>query len=602
MSAISISSPFPTFTDVDGDPLESGYIYVGQANVDPVTFPITVYWDAALTIPAAQPIRTIGGYPARNGSPARIYANSDYSIRVTNKNGSLVYSAPAATDRFSGVVVDVDAADVAYTPAGTGAVATTVQQQLRNIQAWTVNVKDAPFYAKGDGSTDDTAAIQAALTSLNSAGGGKLWFPSGGTYIVSELTTYSNVFIDLGGSTIKQKAGAVSAPIIHGTSVTNAAIVNGKFDGNKANVTGNLAGGVQFVGSNNISIQNLDFDSIRRICINIDSCSQVNIDAVQGVNIGVAGAALGTLVAVVNNSANVKLNGASISMSDGVGAQFFNSRQVSIENYKAQTIGTDNGLVVEECTNVAIKNITASGCANHGIEVNSSTNVSIENIECFSNGVYGLMISTFTGGTEQACVGVSLKNVYCHSNGTQDIRLIGAQYLAATGLNVTGTLNITNSAGGVVTKNIDLIESTVDTLLLNSGSYIRLADCAINTLTNVGANFTINDSTSRPITGFSGSIANGGSTTIHVPTGATGAFNGLLVVGSYFIASITTQNTAAVYNLSQYGSTNVTTLSSVDGSVAGRQVTVTVSANTITLTNSTGVDCFVSASLFAVTI
>ena len=165
MSAISISSPFPTFTDVDGDPLESGYIYVGQANVDPVTFPIAVYWDAALTIPAAQPIRTIGGYPARNGSPARIYANSDYSIRVANKNGSLVYSAPAATDRFSGVVVDVDATDVAYTPAGTGAAPTTVQGKLRD----TVSVTD--FYANGvsgarvdpTGAIDSTLGIQAAI-------------------------------------------------------------------------------------------------------------------------------------------------------------------------------------------------------------------------------------------------------------------------------------------------------------------------------------------------------------------------------------------------------------------------------------------------------
>lgn len=155
MSAISISSPFPTFTDVDGDPLESGYIYVGQVNVDPVTFPVAVYWDAALTIPAAQPIRTIGGYPARNGSPARIYANSDYSIRVTNKNGSLVYSAPAATDRFSGVVVDVDATDVAYTPAGAGTVATTVQSKLRE----TLSVKD--FGVKADGVSDDWAAWTA---------------------------------------------------------------------------------------------------------------------------------------------------------------------------------------------------------------------------------------------------------------------------------------------------------------------------------------------------------------------------------------------------------------------------------------------------------
>lgn len=132
MSALSISAPFPTFTDVDGLPIESGYIYIGTANLNPETSPISVYWDAALTQLAAQPIRTVGGYPSRNGSPARIYANSNYSILVKDKNGSFVYSSNTATERYNSVVVDLTlpASSISYTLSETGATATNVQEQL----------------------------------------------------------------------------------------------------------------------------------------------------------------------------------------------------------------------------------------------------------------------------------------------------------------------------------------------------------------------------------------------------------------------------------------------------------------------------------------
>lgn len=93
MSTISIQPTYPIFTDIDGQPLENGYVWIGTLNLDPQTNPIVVYWDAALTIPAAQPIRTIGGYLSNNGSPANIYAAQEYSIRVMNKNGSVIYSA-----------------------------------------------------------------------------------------------------------------------------------------------------------------------------------------------------------------------------------------------------------------------------------------------------------------------------------------------------------------------------------------------------------------------------------------------------------------------------------------------------------------------------
>lgn len=94
MPALLIEIPFPVFPDVDGDPLDDGYVYIGTSGLNPEVSPITVYWDNTLSVPVAQPIRTINGYLSRNGSPGRLYAAiGDYSITVKNKNGSLVSSS-----------------------------------------------------------------------------------------------------------------------------------------------------------------------------------------------------------------------------------------------------------------------------------------------------------------------------------------------------------------------------------------------------------------------------------------------------------------------------------------------------------------------------
>jgi hypothetical protein len=93
MSALSIKPPYPAFAGADGLPLENGYIWVGTVNLNPQVNPITVYWDSALTIPAALPIRTLNGYPVYQGSPSRFYVASDYSIQVLDSKGSLVYTS-----------------------------------------------------------------------------------------------------------------------------------------------------------------------------------------------------------------------------------------------------------------------------------------------------------------------------------------------------------------------------------------------------------------------------------------------------------------------------------------------------------------------------
>jgi hypothetical protein len=93
MSSLSINPPYPAFAGTDGLPLENGYIWVGAVNLNPQTNPITVYWDSVLTIAAAQPIRTLNGYPVYQGTPSRFYVGSDYSIQVLDSKGSLVYTS-----------------------------------------------------------------------------------------------------------------------------------------------------------------------------------------------------------------------------------------------------------------------------------------------------------------------------------------------------------------------------------------------------------------------------------------------------------------------------------------------------------------------------
>jgi hypothetical protein len=93
MSALSINPPYPAFAGTDGLPLENGYIWIGVVDLNPQVNPIAVYWDAALTIPAVQPIRTLNGYPVYQGTPSRFYASSDYSIQVLDSKGSVVYTS-----------------------------------------------------------------------------------------------------------------------------------------------------------------------------------------------------------------------------------------------------------------------------------------------------------------------------------------------------------------------------------------------------------------------------------------------------------------------------------------------------------------------------
>lgn len=76
-----------------------------------------------------------------------------------------------------------------------------------------VNVR-TQYGAAGDGATDDTAAIQAAITAVSGAGGGTVFFPAG-DYRLSGVTVPSNMVLrGEGNATILRRIGAGTLPLL----------------------------------------------------------------------------------------------------------------------------------------------------------------------------------------------------------------------------------------------------------------------------------------------------------------------------------------------------------------------------------------------------
>lgn len=275
MSALEVLAPFQVFGDVDGEPLEDGYIYVGVKNLNPEVSPVQVYWDSALTIPAPQPIRTLGGYPSRMGTPSRMYVDADsYSISVKNKNGTFIYSLldsaslQASANVIGGVqVVDsisdlralskdspstdafvagyyapgdggggsyyYDPADTTSADNGGTIIVATDGGRWKLTTPRDVSVKQ--FGAKGDyviltnTGTDDTTAFQNALNALSVVGGGSLYIPDG-IFKITAALSYQDAPLMIHG------AGMDDTFIIQTTAAANAinftsTIVTNRVDG-----------------------------------------------------------------------------------------------------------------------------------------------------------------------------------------------------------------------------------------------------------------------------------------------------------------------------------------------------------------------------------
>lgn len=101
----TVTPPFPLFADEIGAPLDRGFLYIGEPHADPVQSPKTVYWDAAFTEEAVQPVRTRSGYPVKDGAPSHLFVSGDFSLAVKDRNNITVFESATNAPNGGGITL-----------------------------------------------------------------------------------------------------------------------------------------------------------------------------------------------------------------------------------------------------------------------------------------------------------------------------------------------------------------------------------------------------------------------------------------------------------------------------------------------------------------
>jgi hypothetical protein len=176
-------------------------LYISQENTDVVNnLPTTVTmlrWKKTAT--AGQTVLTgnddnaislvyTAGFEQVYLNGAHLTRNADYTASdgatITMSAALLVGDLVEVMVYAPTSIVGTNSTGINFTQAGTGAVTRNVDSKLKDV----VSVKD--FGAVGDGTTNDTAAIQAAIASLP-ANGGTVFLPPG-TYLVGTFDMPNN--------------------------------------------------------------------------------------------------------------------------------------------------------------------------------------------------------------------------------------------------------------------------------------------------------------------------------------------------------------------------------------------------------------------------
>ena len=270
-------SPAPKlqFFGADGTPLVGGKLYTYAAGT---STPLATYVDSTGTTANTNPVILDS-----RGEANVWLASASYKFVLKTSTDTLIWTVDNITtvDAFITSLAGATGSSlVGYSPAGTGAVTTTVQAKLRQ----NLSVKD--FGATGDGTTDDTTAFQNALTA---AAGKSLYVPNG-TYLCTGLTIYSgtNMFGDSPTTSIIKAKGTLGTstallknPNQSGTAYAytdvGITVSNIRFDGN--NLGSRTAELVSFGKVNDLHITNCQVYNVQYIGLALAGCLSVTLSS-----------------------------------------------------------------------------------------------------------------------------------------------------------------------------------------------------------------------------------------------------------------------------------------------------------------------------------